>query len=507
MKKMSSVLTAFLAGALALTGCSTSTPSSSSTASAGGGSTAAPSSATPSSSQPGGSTAPTEIWYAYSNTADSLPSGAAEGVAAKVLERFNVDLRLDFIANSSYAEKMNVMIASGEFPDIFDTRANTLISEAADAGMLLPLTSLLDTEPWNGVARENIQKFMYKGELYGLPAVVDLPNGLYYRKDWLEKLNLSVPTNPEELYEVLKAFTENDPDGNGKKDTYGLTIQSSFGQSDPLWDMFLPTAPLSNNGFYYDEQSGEVSNVFYLSEDLEASLNWFKRLYDEGILDREFVLTKSEESENKFLSGQSGCWVKGILWIGPRQVKIEKNDPNAKILCFPAIEGKYGTNLRINPSGRALMLTRRSADHAELGKQVISYLNSPEGTLDLIAGQEGVTYTVENGKMVWANPDDASKYNPGNLLSCALPLELPAPEPLLTENLEVTKNYRILPYLNFSESETYTDSAADMKKIINEGLTKIIIGEQPISYLETMTAELEKLGMEKICQELKSLMG
>lgn len=504
MKKKSSVLSLLLAGLLAVAGCSGPAASSSSSApaaSSGAGSTAA-------SSKPAESASvqkPIEMWYAYSNNADTLPGGTADSVSAKVLEQFNVDLRFEFIATSSYAEKINVMIASGDFPDIFDTQANTLISEAADAGMLLPLTSILDSDPWSEVDRDKLQRFMYKGDLYGLPAVVDLPNGIYYRTDWLDKLGMDIPTSPEELYQVMKAFTEQDPDGNGKNDTFGLTMRSDFGQSDPLWNMFLPISPMSNSGFYYDETADEVSNVFYLKEDLEEAVNWFRRLYSEGILDREFVLTKSEESENKFLSGQSGCWLKGFMWIGPRQVKIQKNNPDAQILCFPAIEGKYGTNLKINPAGRALMLTRRSADYADTAKEVVSYLCSPEGTRDLIIGQEGVTYKVEDGKLVWTNPDDASKYNPGNLLSCALPLELPVDEPVLTKNIEVTKNYRIMPYLNFAESETYTDNAADMKKVISEGLTKIIIGEQPVEYLDTMASELDKLGMKQICQELKDL--
>ena len=64
----------------------------------------------------------------------------------------------------------------------------------------------------------------FDGHQYGLPEPPPLPKreGLVIRKDWLDKLGLEVPTTPEELLAVAKAFTEQDPDGNGKNDTYGL---------------------------------------------------------------------------------------------------------------------------------------------------------------------------------------------------------------------------------------------------------------------------------------------
>ena len=45
----------------------------------------------------------------------------------------------------------------------------------------------------------------------------------YYRADWAEKLSIATPTTIDEYYNMLKAFTEQDPDGNGQNDTYGLT--------------------------------------------------------------------------------------------------------------------------------------------------------------------------------------------------------------------------------------------------------------------------------------------
>src|SRR5690606_41101589 len=52
--------------------------------------------------------------------------------------------------------------------------------------------------------------------------------GLIYRKDWADKLGLGTPETIEDIYEMAKAFTEQDPDGNGKNDKFGLTDRSDL---------------------------------------------------------------------------------------------------------------------------------------------------------------------------------------------------------------------------------------------------------------------------------------
>ena len=59
--------------------------------------------------------------------------------------------------------------------------------------------------------------------------------------------------------------------------------------------------------------------------------------------------------------------------------------------------------------------------------------------------------------------------------------------------------------VNVGESATFNAKGADMKKVILEGITKIIIGEQPMEYLGSMTEDLNALGMGKVCEELDML--
>lgn len=446
-----------------------------------------------------------EMWFALRENESTLPEGSMDILKESVKEKFNVDLRIDRIDQSSYEEKLNVMIASGEFPDIIDSNGVLRLGEAVDGGLLIPMDDFIASDPvWSTANPEIFQKFSYQGQTYGLPVVMDKADGIYYRTDWLKKLGLSLPTNADELYDVLLAFATQDPDGNGQDDTYGLTMASTFDQSAPIWQLFLPANPIFDLGFYIDKDTGKADNVFNHKEDMQAALAFFKKMYDNGVLDREFVLNTTEEAENKFITGKSGGWVKGVLWIEPRQAKLEAANPDGDMLCFPTLQGTYGANLKCQPSGRALYLTRAASDHLELAKQVLGYISSPDGIKDLYLGKEGVTYTIDGDKIAWTNPDDASKYNPGNLLSCPFGIDLPVPSPHLEANLEVTADYELSPLIQVTESATYNANGADMKKVVLEGITKIIIGEQPEDYLDTIIADLESLGMNEVCEELNA---
>jgi len=446
---------------------------------------------------------PVEIWYAAEEIVN--PTGTIDLLKDSLLTKLNIELRFDIIAKSSYAEKLNVMIASDDFPDLIDSTGIPRMGEAIDAGLILPVTDILENdENWKTVDKRMFELYNYKGEIYGLPVVLDRPNAIYYREDWLNNLNLPVPKTIDELYNVLKAFSENDPDQNGKDDTYGLVMNSSYGQTQPVWFLFLPGSPTKDNGFYYDNDAKKVKNVFQLKDDITDALLWLKKLYDEQILDPEFVLTNSEEEENKFITGKSGAWLKGILWIEPRQAKLEKNFPGGSLSIFPAIEGKYGSNMKQIPSGRAIYLTRAVGNNIEAGKKAIAYISGPEGIRELYYGREGVTYRIQGNEIIWTNPDDASKYNPGNLLSSAYTIQPLVPAKRLMRNLEIVGDYEIQKFINPTMSETYKTNGADFKKVITEGITKIIIGEQPITYLDTIINDLNKLGMETICEEMNS---
>ncbi|WJH32827.1 extracellular solute-binding protein [Paenibacillus sp. CC-CFT747] len=133
-------------------------------------------------------------------------------------------------------DKLNVLLASGSAPD-FIQDYNPLNKNAWYASkQLMPLDDLIEKHSVEYKALLNKYPILRKlgtqddGKLYEVGAFTqtDINWVFLVRNDWLKKLNLEVPKTTEELYNVAKAFTENDPDGNGKKDTFGISLEADL---------------------------------------------------------------------------------------------------------------------------------------------------------------------------------------------------------------------------------------------------------------------------------------
>ena len=106
-----------------------------------------------------------------------------------------------------------------------DNKMPVLI-QAIDSGMFWDLTDYIPQYPNLSLMNEQIKRnTAYNGRNYGLYRAVDFArSGWLYRQDWADKLGISAPTNIEELRAMITAFTTQDPDGNGKDDTFGLIM-------------------------------------------------------------------------------------------------------------------------------------------------------------------------------------------------------------------------------------------------------------------------------------------
>ena len=225
-------------------------------------------------------------------------------VFQKAAELTNVTLEgVTSSANSDATSAYNLMMASGEVADIIGTdKVN--IEKYIDQGVYIDLTELIDKHA------PNIKKFLEEnpdmkkgatyldGKMYFVPFMADgkASTGWYVRKDWLKKLNLEEPKTVDELYNVMKAFKEQDPNGNGKADEIpyfqrGKTVAdlySLFGVR-PEWNVGADGKVVY--GQYTPEFKVAVENV----------AKWYK----EGLIDRE-IYTRSQNARNYALQENLG---------------------------------------------------------------------------------------------------------------------------------------------------------------------------------------------------------
>ncbi|MDF2924492.1 MAG: family 1 extracellular solute-binding protein [Paenibacillaceae bacterium] len=143
-------------------------------------------------------------------------------------QKLNIDLKLSLAASvDDFKNQLNTRIAAGDFPDIIELDSRATLQQLSDKGVLLDLAPYLDKlgETVKFVGEEGLKKGVINGKTYAIPKTPNIITHSYYiRKDWLDKVGLGMPTTSDELLQVAKAFTENDPDGNGKKTPMELQV-------------------------------------------------------------------------------------------------------------------------------------------------------------------------------------------------------------------------------------------------------------------------------------------
>lgn len=442
-------------------------------------------------------------------------------------EELGIKLTFNILgAGSDYATALNTRIAGGDIPDIFmipKDNSETFYQYIKN-GTLLDLTPYKDqlqtVIDWGG-GEEGLIPNMYQDKLYAIPKKWRTSYHTWVvRQDWLDKLGLEVPTTLEDGLEVAKAITFNDPDGNGKDDTYGFSFYDGVNAFNAMLNPY--DGAVTNNIIIRD---GKVTSSL-LQEGMEEGLEMCKKWVDAGVVDPDIIANTLESEQDKVYQGQLGMCC--IDWAGiykkANMNKIKSVSPDADWQCINALtNGDSGlavydimdvTNVRGDFSVGANV----GKDPEKLQKviELLNYIVSEEGNRLLSYGIEGRHYNLEEGNVV--------------------------PTELMTKECDFLWAYQIcfrddLPYLQtkFPEAKEQVDFVygidryevynaavelpegfykADMDKYIEENMIKFIYGQRPISeygqfieelnnqfrfdeYLEIAAQQLEEKGYLK----------
>lgn len=330
-----------------------------------------------------------------------------DSVLKEIEKKFNVSINRQGAPWEGWMEKLALKINTGETPDLFfylTTQAE--YKNWAENGIVLELDKYLDKAP-------NLKKLLdndlYKnlkinGHYYFVPVVTQANNhAIYYRKDWLDKLNLKEPTNIEEFTAMLKAFTEGDPDGNNKKDTVGMTgskirdwfniIFAGFGVK-PEWNK-------NANGVY---EAG------YATEAYKQFLGWMQEQYKAGYIQKEYYLNDDAQKEEAFYSGKAGVMITNSGAKADGVIK-QIGDVNGKAavdsLTPPDGPGGKGGVFSFGGHWGGWSISSQTKDK-ERAVQMLDYLYSPEGRNLTYFGIEGVHYK-KDGENIVANLENRGK--------------------------------------------------------------------------------------------------
>jgi putative aldouronate transport system substrate-binding protein len=239
-------------------------------------------------------------------------------------EKTNVHIEWMQVSRDDAGQKVNLMLASQtDLPDIFMTGlTQAQIITYGSQGILLPLNDYIEKL---GVGIKQVFEYdsMVKGmitapdgNIYGLPEYnecyhCDFSQRMWINQKWLDNLGLKTPETTDEFYEVMVAFRDNDPNGNGKKDE--IPISCAPNDWNGSIDGFLM------NPFIYSHSTYNVAIMLEndkfscasIQPGWKEGLKFLRKLYSEGLIDPE-CFTADTNHLRMLVESEDGCRVGAI---------------------------------------------------------------------------------------------------------------------------------------------------------------------------------------------------
>ncbi len=212
-------------------------------------------------------------------------------------------------------ERMNLDLNSGDYADVIGgwiLSDSMILTYGVQQGVFIPLDELFEKYAPNisaildlpGVREEMTAP---DGHIYTIPYVcsdTQVEYSPYINERWLERVGMDVPTTTDEFEAVLKAFKEQDANGNGDpNDEIPFSADSNNKHLESMAGYF--GVPMSNRGFTVTED-GETAWAGE-SSGYREFLKWFSRLNDEGLIDSELFTQDNSTWNGKGSRDLFGC--------------------------------------------------------------------------------------------------------------------------------------------------------------------------------------------------------
>ncbi|WP_072333861.1 MULTISPECIES: ABC transporter substrate-binding protein [unclassified Paenibacillus] len=426
-------------------------------------------------------------------------------------------------------EQLNLMFASSQLPDVIETIWTSNYpggpEKAILDGKIIKLNDLIDKHA------PNLKKLLEEhpdwkkqimtdeGSIYSFPFLrggekVRVFFGPGIRQDWLDKLNLKMPTTIDEWYQVLKAFKEKDPNGNGKQDEIPFYLDKAMiGVDAP----FLGAWGI-NYSFY--QVGGKVS-YGPVQPEYKEFLATMNKWYKEGLLDKDFAAPNDKLYDNKMttdLLGASVYYNGG--GIGKYANLMKDKDPKFKLVAAPYPVLKAGDKpiwgqKDFASNGVGAAITTSNKNPIETVKW-LDYAYGKEGDLLFNYGKEGVSYKMENGRAVFLdsvmNPPSGvslqqsfAKHNRSTwsapfVMSDNFQIQYLA-LPTQQEALEVWSKptaERKMPLVTPTkeESSKFASLMTDIETYRDEMMLKFIMGAEPLENFDKYVKKIQSMGID-----------
>ncbi len=463
-------------------------------------------------------------WTGYGGSVANGTNSLADNLCIQeLMKRTGVNIEFSQASSTDWSEQFNLMLASGEYTDIFMYPMYTYPGGpqmAIDENIIMPLNDVFKKYCPNITAYLNehpeIDKMIKtdEGQYYCFPPIygdeyLQVYRGPIIRQDLLDKLGLERPETIDEWTNVLTRF----------KNELGIEVPLTF-HSNYLFTFLeaygtIPELYIDNGKVKY----GATDPAF---KDAVAKMNEW---YTLGLLDNNIATIDSKFINQNMLNGRSGATVGATGGGIGTLMKQKTDDPSFNLTAakYPVLKKgdtpMYGQRVHaavLDSTSCASLSTQ--CKNIEAAAKVLDYGYSEEGQMLFNFGIEGVSYNMIDGYPTYTDIITKDKQNRsiGTMLSYySCPsgiwpsirdkryMEQNAETPQQKESIEIwgqtDAKIHMMPQVTLSaeESEQVSTIETDLKTYVSSMMLKFITGVEPMSNFDAFTNKVKEMKADK----------
>ena len=273
-------------------------------------------------------------------------------------ELTGIDLEITQPDHDSYYDVLGQTMSAGpeSWPDVV-LLSPTYYAGYAEEGALWDMTEAWEKSELKKSGRINNPELIDQlylntqdgHRLYGFAPARGSGCITYVKKKWLDNCGLSVPQTYDEYLNMLKAFREGDPDGNGKKDTeFSVAAPGLIGNEEPYTN-YLPEFYQSGYPTFYQKEDGTWVDGF-LEQPMKDALTRLRDAYQQGLIDKMSVKQGTKDIPNKFYDNKFGVFTYWAgTWATNLKTNLKANGLDDELVALPPIK-ELGNYLERRPA-------------------------------------------------------------------------------------------------------------------------------------------------------------
>ncbi|MDQ6418742.1 extracellular solute-binding protein [Paenibacillus sp. LHD-117] len=447
-----------------------------------------------------------------------FPHPPSDETMSVLEELTGTELEINWVPDGIYTDKMNTALTTNSLKKVTFAKHTDymFMKNAIRSGAFWEIGPYLDRFPNLRHLDEGIlSQTAVDGKLYGL--YTERPSsrqGIIIREDWLDALGLEKPDTLEELYEVIRLFTQNDPDRNGQADTFGLADRNDlvFGAFKTLSSYF--GAP---NNWGVEGEGGAIVPEFESPAYLDA-MNFMKQLYDEGLINRDFAVTSKEMQRDFIIRGEAGVYIGSMQDVQRLSDEAKQFNPEARFALVNRIEGPAGYRVWSIPNYFGLYLFSKKAIRTE--EELLDILAFYDRTMDkdvanvLRYGIEDKHYKLKDGKVLLPEETTQLRTTEAGALYVLMIADLSNPNVLDVSEQETlqeeaerytedNEKFIVPDPTNGLESKTYDEKGVELYKIISDATYNYMLGKLDADGFYAQVEQWKRQGGAQIVQEYR----